>query len=200
MAEEPQANSTREQSLPFALERDLRCGICTDVLYKCLTLVPCGHNFCAACLARWRRSAPSCPECRVSVRQAVRNVAADCMVETFIRAHPSAARSPQELRAMDMAERGRENQAVLRWLLRDPDADANRCFVESARPNAAVHAVPTPNRQRYSNPQSQLPASRGSGAGAMTPPPSPRQLRQSRHTQSHVDAPVVSSGSAACVV
>merc|ERR1712176_301733 len=103
MAEEPQANSTREQSLPFALERDLRCGICTDVLHRCLTLVPCGHNFCAACLAKWRRRSSLCPECRASVRQAVQNVDVDNLASAFLRAHPEAARSFDELATLDRA-------------------------------------------------------------------------------------------------
>lgn len=147
--------------LPLALERDLRCGICADVLYKCLTLVPCGHNFCMACLARWRRSSPSCPECRASVRQAVRNMAVDCMVETFVKAHPSLARASQELRAMDMAEKERENKAVLAWLLRDM-AECGTADAKSSRAsNNRVESVPTPSRSRQQRPNSQGSATTG---------------------------------------
>lgn len=90
--------SPRGVTVPRALERDLRCGICADALYHCLTLVPCGHNFCTACFVRWRRRSYACPECREHVQQ--------------------AARSPRGIMAMEAAEKDPSNGAMLRWLLR----------------------------------------------------------------------------------
>lgn len=145
-ADMPQLGNT----LPRALERDLRCGICADALHRCLTLVPCGHNFCTVCLVRWRRSSPACPECRHSVRKAVQNVDVDRVVETFLRVHPEVGRSPKELAIIDAAEKDHHNQLVLQWLLRDPAVDA---FVAAQR-------VATPARRAARSPQARR-ASRG---------------------------------------
>eukprot|EP00927_Polykrikos_kofoidii_P055018 TRINITY_DN49336_c0_g1_i1.p1 TRINITY_DN49336_c0_g1~~TRINITY_DN49336_c0_g1_i1.p1 ORF type:complete len:585 (-),score=61.00 TRINITY_DN49336_c0_g1_i1:270-1994(-) len=107
------------QPLPSALERDLRCGICMEGIHKCLMLIPCGHNFCAACLGRWRMGANACPECREVMRQAVWNPTVDSMVETFSKVHPSTLRPAVERVAMDMALKDIRIQRGLRWLVRD---------------------------------------------------------------------------------
>merc|ERR1711971_984968 len=112
------------------LEKDLQCGVCITPLHKCLTLVPCGHNFCSVCFVRWRRRSAMCPECRTNVRQAVRNHALDCVVEAFSKANPEAARSKQDIMAMDRAERDASNQAVLKWLLRGEPVGASKSAVD----------------------------------------------------------------------
>merc|ERR1712187_327656 len=83
------------------------------------TLVPCGHNFCTPCLVRWRRVSHTCPECRAPVQQAVHNYSVDRIVDSFLRAHPDAARAPDELAAINLADEDPQNQALLRWLLRE---------------------------------------------------------------------------------
>eukprot|EP00929_Paragymnodinium_shiwhaense_P052912 TRINITY_DN2648_c0_g2_i3.p1 TRINITY_DN2648_c0_g2~~TRINITY_DN2648_c0_g2_i3.p1 ORF type:complete len:672 (+),score=163.35 TRINITY_DN2648_c0_g2_i3:114-2129(+) len=131
--------------LPWdALEKDLQCGVCITPLHKCLTLVPCGHNFCSVCFVRWRRRSPCCPECRATVKQAVRNLAIDCVVEAFSQANPEAARSKQDTAAMERAERDPGNQAVLKWLLRGDPADVPQSHLD--RQN--LSNVPTPARNR----------------------------------------------------
>jgi len=107
---------------PSELERDLRCGICADAIFKCLTLVPCGHNFCSVCFVRWRRTSPKCPECRENAMQAVRNISVDRVVETFVKAHPEAARSEEELAELKKFEKDPQNVTTLRWLLREGPA------------------------------------------------------------------------------
>lgn len=139
------------KGLPRALEQDLRCGICTDVLHRCLTLVPCGHNFCATCLAKWRRRSTLCPGCREPVRQAVQNWDVDRVAETFLRAHPKAARSAEELAALDRAAWEPESAAHLRWLLRDPSQYDCPPPESRLRP----HNLATPQRQGTRQPQTQ---------------------------------------------
>jgi E3 ubiquitin-protein ligase CHFR len=48
---------------------EISCGICCSILYKCVALVPCMHNFCGPCMREWsdsRYRAP-CPKCRSKV-------------------------------------------------------------------------------------------------------------------------------------
>jgi len=133
--------------LARALERDLRCGICADVLLDCLTLVPCGHNFCSGCLIRWRCSSVACPECRTSVLQAVRNRDVDAAVDVLKRAHPDVAGSLEERAAADQARKRPDHGAMLRWLLReDPGlrrehASAPRAYASSDSGSGARNAA-----------------------------------------------------------
>lgn len=121
--------------LSRVLEPELECHICAQALYSCLTVVPCGHNFCAPCLLKWRKNSPNCPECRTPIQQAVRNLSVDKVVETFRQAHPEAARSDAELRSLDALDQDPEYRAMLRWILKEG-------------PWADVQAVPTPQRRR----------------------------------------------------
>lgn len=38
----------------------LHCSICSDIFDKPIRL-PCGHSFCAACIAEWSKVQPICP-------------------------------------------------------------------------------------------------------------------------------------------
>ncbi|CAK0875273.1 unnamed protein product [Prorocentrum cordatum] len=144
------------EQVPRTLERDLHCGICRDALHQCLTVVPCGHNFCGVCLAKWRRTSSACPECRGSIVQAVRNQTVDRLVETFLCAHPDAARSQEDLAAMEAAARDPDHRYMMRWLVQPP----------ALRPTAAsVRAAPTPVRRQ---PQ---PAEQPARSGAAAPQP-----------------------------
>uniref|UniRef100_A0A7S1WWK8 E3 ubiquitin-protein ligase CHFR n=1 Tax=Alexandrium catenella TaxID=2925 RepID=A0A7S1WWK8_ALECA len=146
--------SPRDVSVPRDIEDDIRCGICTDVLFRCLTLVPCGHNFCTACLVKWRRRSYACPECREPVQQAVRSTSIDSVVETFLLAHPKAARSEAEIKAMEMAERDPNNTAMLRWLTRPGPSwtggTSNAPRVGGPHPDA--RSVATPMRRMQDRP------------------------------------------------
>mmetsp|Transcript_13947 Transcript_13947/g.32730 ORF Transcript_13947/g.32730 Transcript_13947/m.32730 type:complete len:400 (+) Transcript_13947:51-1250(+) len=150
--------SPKDISVPRALEDNLSCGICTESLFRCLTVVPCGHNFCTTCLVKWRRRSYACPECREPVQQAVRSPSIDRVVETFLLAHPEAARTASEIKALEAAEREPNNAAMLRWLTRP----------RGSLPQEEAREVATPSRQRYSfqQPQGQREAQRGSTASA----------------------------------
>jgi len=154
-AQEAAKQEPPPKGLPRDLEQDLRCGICTDVLHRCLTLVPCGHNFCAVCLAKWRRRSTLCPGCRAPVRQAVQNLDVDKVAETFLGAHPEAARTKEELAALDRAACEPESAAHLRWLLRDPVLNGYGSGNASA---ISQVATPMRNQTRQARPQSGPPA------------------------------------------
>eukprot|EP00931_Biecheleriopsis_adriatica_P100828 TRINITY_DN76068_c0_g1_i1.p1 TRINITY_DN76068_c0_g1~~TRINITY_DN76068_c0_g1_i1.p1 ORF type:complete len:463 (+),score=59.49 TRINITY_DN76068_c0_g1_i1:33-1391(+) len=125
--------------LSRALEPELECHICTEALYQCLTLVPCGHNFCAPCLLKWRKNSPNCPECRAPIQQGVRNHSVDKVVESFRQAHPEACRSDSELKALDALDHDPEYRAMLRWFLKEG-------------PWSELHNAPTPmQRNRDTN-------------------------------------------------
>jgi len=129
--------------LSRVLEPELQCHVCCEALYNCLTVVPCGHNFCAPCLLRWRRSSPNCPECRTEMQQAVRNTAVDKVVETFRQAHPEAARNDADLKRLEALDCDPEYRAMMKWMLKEG-------------PWAEVNTVPTPARQERRQVSSQV--------------------------------------------
>jgi len=139
--DEAEEEILQKPGVPKELEKDLQCGVCADVFYRCLTLVPCGHNFCTACFLRWRHQSSGCPGCRGFVRQAVRNQDMDRMVETFVRGHPALARAPAELQPMLVLERTPENDAMLRWLIKGPR-------IPVRHPDGVPINVATPQRAR----------------------------------------------------
>lgn len=188
------------QGLPKALEQDLRCGICTDVLHRCLTLVPCGHNFCAVCLVKWRRRSTLCPGCRGPVRQAVQNLDVDRVCDTFVKAHPEAARSPEEIAALDRAACEPESAAHLRWLLRDPAlyavqptapgpahpayaASPQRHGTRQARPQSGEGSVASQRRQQPA--AAAASAATAQRAAPSAAPQAPSQQRPQATTETH---------------
>ena len=70
-AEEEAAEANRaEVKLSSKIGDEITCGICFGVLFKCVALVPCMHNFCGPCMREWsdsRDHAP-CPQCRSEVK------------------------------------------------------------------------------------------------------------------------------------
>eukprot|EP00927_Polykrikos_kofoidii_P079194 TRINITY_DN75984_c0_g1_i1.p1 TRINITY_DN75984_c0_g1~~TRINITY_DN75984_c0_g1_i1.p1 ORF type:complete len:663 (-),score=98.70 TRINITY_DN75984_c0_g1_i1:256-2130(-) len=158
--------------VPLALEEDLHCSVCMELVHRCLTLIPCGHNFCTTCFARWRQRSSVCPECREDVNQAVKNDGVDSVVEYFSRICSSAARSEAERAALNADEKRPENQVVLRWLLRDNKSSSFGTCMRLAAPVADV-ATPARSRTRilqspvrHGGPTAHAVAARGSSRGS----------------------------------
>jgi len=57
-----------EKTVGDNFEENLVCGICQEILYKCVSLIPCLHNFCAGCYAEWCKRSNKCPACRLKVK------------------------------------------------------------------------------------------------------------------------------------
>ena len=103
--------TTAPQTGLLNLEKELVCFICTEVLYQPLTLIDCLHSFCGSCLKEWfshqyRKASHShssssaspytCPTCRAPVKDAQHNAMINTLLDMFLAANPSKARSEQE--------------------------------------------------------------------------------------------------------
>lgn len=42
-----------EDSQEDPMQQNLSCGICSQIFYKCVSLIPCLHNFCSSCYSGW---------------------------------------------------------------------------------------------------------------------------------------------------
>lgn len=83
------------------LGKHLECAVCQEILYKCVSGMPCLHNLCAACWSECRKNSNECPICRTEVTKLSRNHAIANMVEAFLKKNPSKRRSAEELAEMD---------------------------------------------------------------------------------------------------
>ena len=94
------------------LEKELTCSICTEILYRPLTLISCLHTFCGSCLKDWfgfQASQSSdgsinpftCPSCRASVRETRPDAKITTLLDMFVQANPEKGRTAQEREDMD---------------------------------------------------------------------------------------------------
>ena len=102
------------------LEKELSCSICTEILYQPLTLLDCLHTFCGSCLKEWFASQASrasstttspytCPSCRASVRETRPDAKVTTLLEMFVQANPTMAKTPEEKEEMQKRYKPGEN-------------------------------------------------------------------------------------------
>jgi len=97
------AEPEKVQSLE--LDELVVCPICMQVIYKCVALTPCSHNFCMACCSDWMSRKDDCPVCRRGITAVMKNHPMDAVVQAFLEANPEWKRSDEELRAMDARDK-----------------------------------------------------------------------------------------------
>jgi len=158
----------------------VQCRLCEDALiHRCVTTVPCGHNFCMGCMIDWcrERRTPECPSCKHAVRQLVRNHSVDSIVETFIRAHPEAARPPESLERLNAIESDPQNEQIICRLL-------NTAAPTQAR---APQAAPRPPQQAPQQPHRVLRSTQDGGR------PQQQQAQRERPQQERRSSQIASS-------
>lgn len=84
-----------------SMAETMTCGICQEILYKCVSAVPCLHNFCSACASDCIKRSSECPMCRTEIAQIRRNHDLSKLVDAFLDAHPERRRSAEEMGEMD---------------------------------------------------------------------------------------------------
>lgn len=90
---------------PLDLDEVIICPICTEVIYKCVALMPCFHNFCMACFSDWMLKKAECPVCRQPTTVVMKNHAMDGVIEAFLEANPGQRRAKEEIEEMDARDR-----------------------------------------------------------------------------------------------
>ncbi|CAD7949959.1 unnamed protein product [Amoebophrya sp. A120] len=124
--------ATSSTQLRDELLQDITCGVCCDVLYKPICVIPCLHNFCSSCYLEWvhtsvvakRTMKPpkeQCPICRVEVTHRQLNCPLIGIVDTFLKNHPEKKRTEN-----DLAEQDRKEANLLQ----------TKSFLEKYPPNA----------------------------------------------------------------
>lgn len=84
-----------QQHKEFAskISDEINCSICLDILVNPLTLVPCGHSFCASCCfsesvkyGKRRRALcfDKCPHCRQSIKETAPSRQLESLIDTLV--------------------------------------------------------------------------------------------------------------------
>ncbi|XP_041458030.1 E3 ubiquitin-protein ligase CHFR-like [Lytechinus variegatus] len=79
----------------------LICSICQDILHKCISLQPCMHSFCAACISGWMKHSKRCPQCRKHVKRIGHNYIVNSLVDAYLKQNPDKKRTKEDLEEMD---------------------------------------------------------------------------------------------------
>lgn len=97
--------NTPKEARQLDLDDHVVCPICMQVIYKCVALIPCFHNFCMACYSEWMVRKDDCPVCRQRITAIMKNHPMDAVIDAFLEASPERQRSPEDLREMDARDR-----------------------------------------------------------------------------------------------
>mmetsp|Transcript_2466 Transcript_2466/g.9281 ORF Transcript_2466/g.9281 Transcript_2466/m.9281 type:complete len:638 (-) Transcript_2466:5059-6972(-) len=84
-----------------AFAEELTCGICSEILYKPISVLPCLHSFCAPCYSQWMDESDNCPHCRKEVELVRRNHILSNLVDKYLQSHQEKKRSDEELKELD---------------------------------------------------------------------------------------------------
>ena len=66
-----------------------------------MTVIPCLHNFCAACLSDWIAKSDDCPQCRDKVKEIKKNSTVNNIIEKFMDNNPDKRLTKEEYEEMD---------------------------------------------------------------------------------------------------
>ncbi|KAJ4459137.1 putative E3 ubiquitin-protein ligase CHFR [Paratrimastix pyriformis] len=98
----PPPASTASTPTPTGdLMEELTCAICSGILYKCVSALPCLHTFCSSCLSDWTKRSNQCPQCRIHVQQVRRNHKVMALVDAFLDKNPSLRWAPSDVAEME---------------------------------------------------------------------------------------------------
>eukprot|EP00357_Protocruzia_adherens_P017760 CAMPEP_0114988774 /NCGR_PEP_ID=MMETSP0216-20121206/9801_1 /TAXON_ID=223996 /ORGANISM="Protocruzia adherens, Strain Boccale" /LENGTH=438 /DNA_ID=CAMNT_0002351623 /DNA_START=285 /DNA_END=1602 /DNA_ORIENTATION=+ len=98
--EEKKTEAPKTDKLKESVSEELTCGICIDILYQCVTLIPCFHSFCGCCFSDYLLKKKDCPQCREEVTEVRRNPTINNLAESYLESHPEEKRTEEEYKAM----------------------------------------------------------------------------------------------------
>ena len=91
--------------LQVALSSEMECTICLDYIHQCVTVVPCLHNFCAACFSDYMQKYKVCPTCQEVLHSVKKNAILNNIIEKFLDENPEKKRSNEEYKNMEGRDR-----------------------------------------------------------------------------------------------
>jgi len=104
MKEEKAKREQEEAALKVKMNsmgEQFECGICYEIMYKAVSLMPCLHSFCGACFTDWMQKQKDCPNCRLNVKEVKKNAMVNSLVDQFLVLNPAMKKSDETMKAQD---------------------------------------------------------------------------------------------------
>jgi Cysteine rich domain with multizinc binding regions/FHA domain/Zinc finger, C3HC4 type (RING finger) len=86
-------------------EEELTCGICSELFYKAVSLIPCLHSFCQGCYSQWMAKSSQCPNCRSEVLAMRSNFTVNNLVSKYVKRNPSKWRTAEVMAELDALDK-----------------------------------------------------------------------------------------------
>jgi len=65
------------------------CGICYQLMYQAVSLMPCLHNYCGGCFSDWiKRGNKDCPNCRDAIIMVKKNANLNSIIDSYLAVKP----------------------------------------------------------------------------------------------------------------
>ncbi|RPA83697.1 hypothetical protein BJ508DRAFT_413358 [Ascobolus immersus RN42] len=82
------------------LKSHLECPICGSIVHEPVSLLPCIHSFCGACISPWIRKTPTCPSCRELVRDTRHDYKVKELASIYLKERPDEQRTEEDIKEM----------------------------------------------------------------------------------------------------
>ena len=105
------------------IAEELNCCICNELIYNCVTALPCLHNFCGHCMSSWMRN-KSCPLCKAKLTKIRKNVPLNNILNAMRESDPTKKKTPQELE--QIAKKDKFARVMEVDLTKRPSSNRNR--------------------------------------------------------------------------
>jgi Cysteine rich domain with multizinc binding regions/Zinc finger, C3HC4 type (RING finger) len=73
---------------PEAIEDEITCLICMEIMIKPICLYPCLHTFCEFCCLSWKNKSNECPTCRIVTIDYKKNQIYEDIINAFLLKYP----------------------------------------------------------------------------------------------------------------
>ncbi|KAA6355937.1 MAG: putative E3 ubiquitin-protein ligase CHFR, partial [Streblomastix strix] len=84
------------------MENELQCGICSEIMHNCVSVISCLHTFCSFCLSMWLdQGSNTCPHCRNNIDYVVRNFKIRNVVDAYLTEHPDKKRDKETIEELE---------------------------------------------------------------------------------------------------
>lgn len=113
---EEKKQTEKQMKFQEDLGEEMRCCICIDYIYQCVTLIPCLHNFCAACFSDWMQKSHMCPQCREEITEVKKNPTVNNIIEKFMENNPTKKRPKEEYDEMNEKNKIKEDRLIMKNL------------------------------------------------------------------------------------
>eukprot|EP00761_Pharyngomonas_kirbyi_P011482 gb/GECH01011507.1/.p1 GENE.gb/GECH01011507.1/~~gb/GECH01011507.1/.p1 ORF type:complete len:679 (+),score=118.56 gb/GECH01011507.1/:1-2037(+) len=94
-------NDAEDSESDDGLSENLVCIICSEILYKPASVIPCMHTFCSGCVSQWIDVQDNCPQCRQDITHINKNHTIKNVVEAYLEKNPKSKRDEDDLKELD---------------------------------------------------------------------------------------------------